>query len=98
MVSATDIIHSELQKLRKNHWEKARFHATLMKQKLQYGVSNVYHSLKVTEFSQEPLGEGMLSHDAHEEESRFYTAVVKRKLQNGVSNGYHSLRVAAAFA
>jgi hypothetical protein len=58
---------NELQKLRKNRWEEgmfsrdaheeeARFHASLLKRKLQNGVSNGYHSLKVTEASQEPLG------------------------------------------
>jgi hypothetical protein len=51
------------------HEEEARFHVTLVKRKLQNSVSNGYHSLRVTEALQEPLGEGMISHDAHKEES-----------------------------
>jgi len=70
------------------HEEEARFHATLMKRKLQNCVSNGYHSLKVTEASQEPLGDGTISHDAHEEKAHFHMTVV--------SNGYHSLRVTEA--
>jgi hypothetical protein len=67
-----------------------------VKQKLQNGVSNGYDSLRVTEPSQEPLGEGTISRDAHEEKAQFHATLVKRKLQNDVSNGHHSLRVTEA--
>ena len=51
------------------HEEKARFHATLMKRKLQNGVSKAYHSTRVTEGSQEPMGEGTISRGGHEEKA-----------------------------
>ena len=69
---------------------------TLVKRKLQHGVSNGHHSLRVTEASQESLGEGTISRDDHEEKAQFHATLMKQKLQYGVSNGYHSLRVTEA--
>ena len=49
--------------------KKTRFHATVVKRKLHNGFSNGYHAFRVTEASQEPLGEGTISRDAHEEKA-----------------------------
>ena len=51
------------------HEEKARFSRDAHKQKLQNGVSKAYHSIRVTEASQELLGEGTFSRDVREEEA-----------------------------
>ena len=63
------------------HEEKAHFHVTV--------VSNGYHSLRVTEASQELLGEGLFSCKARE---ALATDIIQSELQKLCKNRWETVR------